>query len=74
MIFMKISLKLICFSPTNLGQWKDDKAHGKGKFVHTDGDVYEGEWQNNRKHGKGKLVYHDTRADKTEKENKRVPK
>ena len=27
------------------GQWKQNKAHGKGKFFHVDGDVFEGEWQ-----------------------------
>lgn len=25
-----------------LGEWKNDKANGKGKFTHIDGDVYDG--------------------------------
>lgn len=24
------------------GSWKDDKAEGKGKFLHADGDIFEG--------------------------------
>ena len=26
------------------GEWKSDKAHGKGKYTHMDGAVYEGDW------------------------------
>ena len=26
------------------GEWKDDRAHGKGVYFHTDGAKYEGEW------------------------------
>jgi hypothetical protein len=26
------------------GEWKDDKAHGKGIYYHNDGARYEGEW------------------------------
>lgn len=29
------------------------KAHGKGKFIHLDGDVYEGDWRNDRANGHG---------------------
>ncbi len=25
-----------------LGEWKENRAHGKGKFFHVDGDTYEG--------------------------------
>ncbi len=24
--------------------WKNDKANGKGRLIHADGDVYLGEW------------------------------
>lgn len=27
------------------GYWQNDKAHGKGKFYHVEGDVYDGEWK-----------------------------
>ena len=33
------------------GQWKDDQAHGTGRFVHADGDVYDGEWAFDTAHG-----------------------
>ena len=26
------------------GEWIEDKAHGLGKLVHVDGDVYDGTW------------------------------
>ena len=26
------------------GEWKDDKAHGRGVYTHVDGSRYEGEW------------------------------
>lgn len=29
-------------------EWKNNKANGKGKFFHADGDVYEGEWVNDK--------------------------
>lgn len=35
------------------GNWRDDKAHGKGKFTYPDGDVYEGEWENDKANGFG---------------------
>jgi len=30
-----------------------NKSHGKGKFWHTDGDIYEGDWKNNKANGAG---------------------
>lgn len=26
------------------GEWKNNKAHGKGKFYHVDGDIFEGKY------------------------------
>ena len=31
----------------------NDKANGKGKYWHADGDYYEGYWLNDKAHGKG---------------------
>ncbi|MBT4477949.1 MAG: tetratricopeptide repeat protein, partial [Flavobacteriales bacterium] len=28
------------------GEWKDGKKHGKGTYIHNDGDQYIGEWKN----------------------------
>ena len=39
-----------------MGYWDNNKAEGKGEFVHSTGDVYEGNWHNNKREGKG--VYH----------------
>jgi hypothetical protein len=39
------------------GNWRENKKHGKGKFVDTDGvSVYRGEWENDMKHGKGTFL------------------
>lgn len=40
-----------------LGQWKDNRAHGHGKFIHVDGDVYEGNWVNDKANGFGVYVH-----------------
>ena len=32
-------------------------VHGKGKFYHADGDIFEGEWKNDLYHGKGKQFF-----------------
>ncbi|EGR28665.1 hypothetical protein IMG5_170870 [Ichthyophthirius multifiliis] len=39
------------------GQWKENKANGKGKFLHVDGDIFEGEWENNKANGKGTYLH-----------------
>ncbi len=31
----------------------NNKAHGKGKFWHVDGDIFEGEWENDKYNGFG---------------------
>ena len=44
------------------GDWKDNKKHGKGKFISNNGTktlVYEGEWEHGNIHGKGKMKYHN---------------
>ena len=33
------------------GEWKFNKANGKGKFWHADGDVYEGDWEDDKANG-----------------------
>ncbi|CAJ1414339.1 unnamed protein product [Effrenium voratum] len=38
-------------------QWENDKAHGFGRFEHTDGDIYEGYWLNDKAHGKGTYTH-----------------
>ena len=39
------------------GYWKNDKAHGKGKFYHVEGDVYDGDW------AQDKVRYYILRSD-----------
>ena len=33
------------------GQWRNDKANGKGELKHADGDVYRGDWVNDKAEG-----------------------
>ena len=32
-------------------QWKDDKSHGYGVYLHSDGAQYQGEWKEDKQHG-----------------------
>lgn len=41
------------------GNWSNDKACGKGKLIHADGDVYEGEWLNDKANGYGKYLHNN---------------
>ncbi len=34
-------------------------ASGKGRLIHSDGDVYEGLWKNDKAHGKGIYMHMD---------------
>ena len=40
-----------------IGEWKDNKAEGKGKFWHVDGDVFEGEWKDDKANGFGIYIH-----------------
>lgn len=42
-----------------VGQMKDGKPHGKGKYTWSNGDFYEGDWVNEQRTGKGKYIYAD---------------
>lgn len=33
------------------GEWKNDKAHGKGTLTYVRGDKYVGDWWEAKKHG-----------------------
>jgi len=39
-----------------IGEWKDNKAHGIGKFWYANGDIYGGEWNENELNGKGRFL------------------
>ena len=38
---------------TYVGQLKDGKMNGNGKFIWNDGSFYDGEFKNNKRHGIG---------------------
>ena len=42
------------------GQWSDDKQHGKGKEVWSNGaETYEGDFVEGKKNGKGRFMWSD---------------
>jgi hypothetical protein len=41
------------------GYWNNDKANGKGRLIHADGDVYVGDWVDDKAHGKGCYTHYD---------------
>ena len=44
-----------------LGEWKENRMHGKGRFSWPDGHSYEGEYAEDKKHGKGRFSWPDRR-------------
>ena len=43
------------------GQWLNNKMHGQGHMIYSDGNQYIGEFESDQKHGKGKLIWKDGR-------------
>ena len=39
-----------------VGEWKEDRFHGKGSFKYLNGDSYEGEWEMDKRSGKGIFI------------------
>ena len=42
-----------------VGDWKNNKNHGKGTYIWKSGNKYEGDWVNDKKHGKGTYIWKD---------------
>ena len=40
-----------------VGDYDNDKKHGKGKYTYPNGDIYNGQWKNGVRNGKGKYSY-----------------
>ena len=47
------------FRDRYVGEWKDGKREGYGKFYYSNGNIYEGQWKNNQKEGFGIFYYQD---------------
>ena len=47
------------FRDRYVGEWKEGKRNGYGKFYYSNGNIYEGYWKNNSKDGFGILYYND---------------
>jgi hypothetical protein len=41
------------------GFWINDKANGKGRLIHSDGDIYEGDWVSDKADGFGVYTHMD---------------
>eukprot|EP00761_Pharyngomonas_kirbyi_P008119 gb/GECH01008130.1/.p1 GENE.gb/GECH01008130.1/~~gb/GECH01008130.1/.p1 ORF type:complete len:146 (+),score=41.61 gb/GECH01008130.1/:1-438(+) len=42
-----------------VGEFKEDKMHGKGKITYSNGSYYDGEWNNNKYEGQGTYCWTD---------------
>ena len=42
-----------------VGQYKNNKRHGRGMYKSKNGEIYVGEWYANKRHGKGIIIYPD---------------
>eukprot|EP00767_Chilomastix_cuspidata_P002464 gnl/Chilomastix_cuspidata/2590.p1 GENE.gnl/Chilomastix_cuspidata/2590~~gnl/Chilomastix_cuspidata/2590.p1 ORF type:complete len:335 (+),score=102.30 gnl/Chilomastix_cuspidata/2590:1307-2311(+) len=54
----KTGFRKTYFAPdgsTYVGEWKDGKRHGKGRYCYPNHDVYEGQWVNNKPSGFGRF-------------------
>ena len=47
------------FRDRYIGEWKNGKREGYGKFFYSNGSIYEGYWKNNKKEGFGIFNYND---------------
>ena len=47
------------FRDRYVGNWKDGKRDGYGKFFYSNGSIYEGYWKNDKKEGFGILFFQD---------------
>ena len=46
-------------SETYMGSWKDGQRYGFGRYLYSNGDIFEGEWMNDKRNGKGLLICND---------------
>ena len=44
--------------------FRNDKSNGKGRLIHSDGDVYEGDWVNNKADGYGIYIHYNAEEGK----------
>ena len=52
-----------------VGEWKNDKCHGKGTLLYPDKKKYVGQFKEQQKHGKGTMTYPDGRIEKGDWKN-----
>ena len=50
---------VIQYGHNYIGDFKDGKRHGTGKYIYPNGDTYEGEWKNNIREGEGTFTHED---------------
>jgi hypothetical protein len=47
-----------------VGEFKNDKGHGKGELKWKNGDRYVGKYENDKTHGEGVFYWKDGRSEK----------
>ena len=58
-IWYDIKQEMKYFRDRYIGEWKDGKRDGYGKFFYSNGSMYEGYWKNNKKEGFGIFIFQD---------------
>ena len=58
-IWYDIKQEMKYFRDRYIGEWKDGKREGYGKFFYSNGSIYEGYWKNNKKEGFGIFTFQD---------------
>ena len=58
-IWYDIKQEMKYFRDRYIGEWKDGKREGYGKFFYSNGSIYEGYWKNNKKEGYGIFTFQD---------------
>ena len=58
-IWYDIKQEMKYFRDRYIGEWKDGKREGYGKFFYSNGNIYEGYWKNNKKEGYGIFTFQD---------------
>ena len=55
--YKAVILSGLVFGAEYIGKKRDNKNHGLGKLIYTNGHVYEGSWQKGKRHGLGKYLW-----------------
>jgi hypothetical protein len=50
-------VKVTLGDETYVGEWRNLRFHGKGRYRYSNSDLYDGEWKDGRRHGRGTYTF-----------------